>query len=128
MRFEHTAYNVLEPVAQVKWYVENVGMKVLRANETAPFVHFISDAENRLTLEFYHSPNGLVPNYFEINVWTQHIAFNSSDIAADIARLEAAGGKQDGEAVHFPNGDSVVFVRDPWGLTLQLVQRSTPLF
>ncbi len=128
MRFEHTAYNVPEPALQVKWYVENVGMKVLRENLTAPFIHFITDSENRLTLEFYHNPNGQIPNYWDISVWTQHIAFTSSDIAADIARLEAAGGKQEGEAVHFPNGDSVVFVRDPWGLTLQLVQRSTPLF
>jgi glyoxylase I family protein len=128
MRFEHTAYNVPEPVNQVKWYVENLGMKVLRANETAPFVHFISDSENRLTLEFYHSPNGPVPNYFEINVWTQHIAFNSSDIYAEIARLELAGAKQDGMMVEFPNGDQVVFIRDPWGLTLQLVKRTTALF
>jgi glyoxylase I family protein len=128
MRFEHTAYNVPEPVKQVQWYVENVGMKVLRANDTAPFVHFISDSENRLTLEFYHSPNGPVPNYFEINVWTQHIAFNSSDIVADVARLEMAGAKQDGTMVEFPNGDQVVFIRDPWGLTLQLVKRTTALF
>jgi glyoxylase I family protein len=128
MRFEHTAYNVPEPALQVKWYVENLGMKVLRANETAPFVHFISDSENRLTLEFYHSPNGPVPNYFEINVWTQHIAFNSSDIYAEVARLELAGAKQDGTMVEFPNGDQVVFIRDPWGLTLQLVKRTTALF
>jgi catechol 2,3-dioxygenase-like lactoylglutathione lyase family enzyme len=124
MRFEHTAYNVSEPVKQVQWYVENLGMKVLRANETSPFVHFISDSENRLTLEFYHSPNGPVPNYFEINVWTQHIAFISSDIVADVARLEMAGAKQDGTMVEFPNGDQVVFIRDP----LQLVKRTTPLF
>jgi glyoxylase I family protein len=128
MRFEHTAYNVSEPVKQVQWYVENVGMKVLRENLTSPFVHFISDSENRLTLEFYHSPNGPVPNYWEINVWTQHIAFTSSDIDADVARLEIAGAKQDGTMVEFPNGDQVVFIRDPWGLTLQLVQRTTPLF
>ena len=28
MRFEHTAYNVPEPIQQAKWYVENLGMKV----------------------------------------------------------------------------------------------------
>ena len=128
MRFEHTAYNVPEPIQQAKWYVENLGMKVLRANETAPFVHFISDSENRLTLELYNNPLGPVPNYFEISTWTQHIAFTSSDIFADIARLEAAGAKQAGEMVNFPNGDTVVFIRDPWGLTLQLVKRTTPLF
>jgi catechol 2,3-dioxygenase-like lactoylglutathione lyase family enzyme len=128
MRFEHTAYNVPEPVKQAKWYVENLSMKILRANETAPFVHFISDSENRLTLEFYNNPLGAVPDYWQINAWTQHIAFISSDIVADVARLEMAGAKQAGTMVEFPNGDQVVFVRDPWGLTLQLVKRTAPLF
>jgi glyoxylase I family protein len=128
MKFEHTAYNVPDPIAHAAWFVQHVGMTVLRANQTSPFVHFITDSQNRLTLELYNNPLGPVPNYLEINPWTQHIAFSSSDLAADLARLEAAGAKQDGEITTFPNGDRVVFIRDPWGLTLQLVKRTTPLF
>jgi hypothetical protein len=38
-----------------------------------------------------------------------------------------AGATPAGEIVTTPTGDVMTFVRDPWGLTVQLVKRAKPL-
>jgi hypothetical protein len=43
------------------------------------------------------------------------------------ARLIDAGGKAEGEINHASNGDVLAFVRDPWGIVIQLARRATPL-
>jgi predicted enzyme related to lactoylglutathione lyase len=54
---------------------------------------------------------------------TLHLAFVSEDIQSDIDRLSAAGAKLEGSITDLPGGDIMAFIRDPWGLTLQLVKR-----
>ena len=58
---------------------------------------------------------------------TLHVAFLVDDIAATRAQWIAGGGKADGEINTTAAGDKLAFVRDPWGLTLQLVQRAKPM-
>jgi len=41
--------------------------------------------------------------------------------------LLAAGARSAREVVVTPAGDEMTFLRDPWGVTLQLVRRATPL-
>jgi glyoxylase I family protein len=128
MRFEHTAYNVSEPAAQAQWYVEAFGLRIVRSIGAPTFTHFVTDAENRLTLEFYNNERGPIPDYRAINQWTQHIAFSSADLRADALKLSGLGATWDGEVVDLPGGDQTTFVRDPWGLTVQLIQRVKPLY
>ncbi|HKI31636.1 MAG TPA: hypothetical protein VKA46_07190 [Gemmataceae bacterium] len=42
-------------------------------------------------------------------------------------RLLAAGARSAGEVVVTPAGDEMTFLRDPWGVALQLERRATPL-
>ena len=128
MRFEHTAYNVPEPAAQAQWYVDAFGLRIVRSIGAPTFTHFVTDSEGRLTLEFYCNERGPIPDYHAINQWTQHVAFSSSDLQTDAAKLSSLGGQWDGVIVDLPGGDQTAFVRDPWGLTIQLIQRVTPLY
>ena len=41
--------------------------------------------------------------------------------------MEKAGGKLSGKIDYQPNGDILAFVQDPWGFTLQFVQRAQSL-
>ena len=42
---------------------------------------------------------------------------------AERQRLVAAGASLDGDIDERANGDRLAFLRDPWGYTIQLVQR-----
>lgn len=128
MRFEHTAYNVTDPAAQAQWYVDAFKLRIVRAIGAPTFTHFVTDSENRLTLEFYNNSLGPIPDYHGINQWTQHVAFSSDDLSSDARELSSLGATWDGAIVDLPGGDRTTFVRDPWGLTVQLIQRVRALY
>ncbi len=126
MKLEHTAYNVAEPKAQANWYVENLGMTLVRDIPTAPFITFIGDDAGGL-IELYANPNADIPDYHSMSPYILHLAFLSEDIEADKAKLLSAGATDTGIAETLPTGDEYVFVRDPWGVSVQLIKRSAPL-
>lgn len=127
MKFEHTAYNVPEPAKQAAWYIDHMGMVMIRVGGGPTAIHFVGEPGGRFIIELYNNPNGPLPDYGAISMWTQHIAFVSEDLDADRATLVAAGGKADGGTIVLPSGDSTAFVRDPWGLCIQLIKRLKPL-
>ncbi len=123
MRLEHVAFNVHDPAEVSAWYEAHLGMKVIRRAGAPMFAHFLADASGLSLLEFYHHPTIPVPVYAEVDPWIHHIAFAVTEIESDLARLVAAGGTALGGPLSNPAGDVAVFVRDPWGLALQLVKR-----
>lgn len=127
MKFEHTAYNVPEPARHAQWYIDHLGMVMIRVVGGPTAIHFVGEAGGRFVIELYTNPNGALPDYGSISVWTQHMAFTSDNLGADRAKLVAAGGKAEGDEMVLPTGDSTAFVRDPWGLTIQLIRRLKPL-
>jgi catechol 2,3-dioxygenase-like lactoylglutathione lyase family enzyme len=127
MNIEHIAFNIPEPVMAAQWYAENLDLQIVRASTESPFIHFLADSAGRGVLEFYHDPRGAVPDYQALNPFTLHIAFMVDDIEATRARLVAAGATAEGETLTTPSGDQLAFVRDPWGVTLQLAKRVKPL-
>jgi len=126
MNLEHIAINVAEPAAMSAWYVENMGMRIVLAAPSAPFMHFISDEKGSM-VELYSNPVAPVPDYASMSPFQFHLSFSTSDIAADHARLLAAGADSVDEISETPMGDKLVFVRDPWGVPVQLVQRNKAL-
>ena len=126
VKLEHVAFNVPEPAAMAAWYVEHLGLKLVLAAEQAPYMHFLSDDAGSL-IELYNNPKGPIFDYEEVNPYSLHLAFSTSDMDGDIARLVAAGARQWAEIELTPRGDRLVFLRDPWEVTVQLVQRSSPL-
>ncbi len=127
MKIEHTAYQVEDPVAVARWYVEHLGLTVKRAQNERPFGQFLADDGDTVMLEFYNNPKVRVPDYRAIDPLILHIAFWTDDVEATRARLLAAGASAEGEALVTPTGDHVAMLRDPWGLAIQFVHRAQPM-
>ncbi len=127
MDIEHIALNVVDPVQMAAWYVEHLGMRVLRKLEQAPFTHFIADASGRVVLELYYHGKAKMPNYEALDPLSLHIAFRTDDVAAERQRLLTVGAKPTGDIVTTESGDVMTFVRDPWSVTIQLVKRVRPM-
>ncbi|EJF10983.1 VOC family protein [Pontibacter sp. BAB1700] len=126
MKLEHFALNVEDPVAMTAWYVEHLGMQVVRQMEQAPFMTFLADDSGRVMIEVYLNPADEVPPYRDMNPLLVHLAFVSENPTEDKDRLIAAGGTLESEQ-HLEDGSHLVMLRDPWGLALQLCKRGVPM-
>jgi glyoxylase I family protein len=126
MNIEHFAINVSDPVALADWYVKNLGMIVVRQVDEGPMTRFLADTARRTVVEVYRQ-NAPVPDYRGMNPFTFHIAFETDDVAGTRGRLIAAGATADGDINTAANGDTLCFLRDPWGVTLQLAKRGEAL-
>jgi catechol 2,3-dioxygenase-like lactoylglutathione lyase family enzyme len=127
MKIEHVAFNVPDPVAAARWYVENLGFTVKRRFVEPPYGHFLADDSGTVMVELYKRTDAPVPDYPAQHPAVLHLALTSRDVEADVRRLTAAGGALVGEIDRQAGGDVLAFVRDPWGVSLQLVQRSQPM-
>ena len=126
MKLEHAALNLPDPHATAHWYAENLGLRIVKENENTPFEHFLAD-DAGVMLEFYNNPAGELPDYAAMSPFTLHLAFTATDLDADYERLLGAGATAAGDVTTTPAGDHIVFLRDPWGVSLQLVSRAKPL-
>jgi catechol 2,3-dioxygenase-like lactoylglutathione lyase family enzyme len=126
MKIEHVAFNVADPVAVAAWYVENLGMTVVRKIDEAPYTHFLGDTGGQVLLEIYNNPPEQVPPYSDMDPLLLHLAFVSTNPEADAQRLQKAGATWV-EEVKLDDGSHLVMLRDPWGLALQLCLRGNPM-
>jgi catechol 2,3-dioxygenase-like lactoylglutathione lyase family enzyme len=127
IRFEHIALNVKDPEAVVKWYCQNLDMKVVRKGLPPVNMHFVADAGGNMMFEFYNSPGGLVLDYNSMSPQSLHIAFMVEDVLAVRDRLLAVGATIAEDTTTTPAGDQILIMRDPWGLPIQFVKRSQPM-
>ena len=77
-------------------------------------------------MELYTNSDAPIPDYVNMNQFTLHVAFAVEDAAAVRDRLVTAGATLIDESGSMESS-ILVFLRDPWGVTLQLCQRSRPL-
>ena len=126
LNVEHVAWNVSEPAAMAAWYVEHLGMRVVRKLATPPHIHFLADASGRVVIEIYSNPVDPVPDYASMHPTRFHLAFHAEDPDVARAALVAAGAIFVDEQTH-ADGSRLLMLRDPWGLALQLCKRATPL-
>ena len=125
MHLEHVALNLPEPKAAAQWYADNLEMRIVKSVDEAPFMTFVADSQGGM-LEFYHNPKGALPDYPAMNPLTLHLAFAVDDVEAERDKLLAAGATDAGEIETTPTGDRLLFLRDPWGVPLQLLTRAEP--
>jgi len=125
MKFEHFGINVPDARAMGQWYVEHLGFRLVRSREEAPYTRFLADETGRVVVELYTNPAATIPGYSAQHPLVFHLAAWSSDVAADRARLEKAGAALFVEEV-MPDGTRLTMMRDPWGVPLQLCQRTKP--
>lgn len=123
---EHVAWNVAEPTAMAAWYVEHLGMRIVRRLATAPHIHFLADANGRVVIEIYSNPADPTPDYASMHPLRFHLAFAADNPDAARAALVAAGATFV-EEQSLADGSRLLMLRDPWGLALQLCKRATPL-
>jgi catechol 2,3-dioxygenase-like lactoylglutathione lyase family enzyme len=126
LSFEHLAINVSDPAAVAAWYVEHLGMEVVRRGDAPVHMHFLADASRRAMIELYTNTAAPTDVYRGLHPAQLHIAFASTDPDADTSRLVAAGATLV-EHLHSPDGSHLVMLRDPWGLPLQLARRTVPM-
>ena len=56
MKIEHVAFNVPDAVKAAQWYVEHLGMQILRSSNESPYIHFLADLQYLLGLFVALSP------------------------------------------------------------------------
>lgn len=127
MKLEHVAFNVAEPEQVSAWYQAHLGLRLAKVAQTPTFTAYFLVDDHQSLLEFYRNPAVPVPDYFAINPANLHVAFVTDDVEREKDRLVAAGASVQGEKTVFPSGVEYYYVRDPWGLVIQIVKRPAPL-
>ena len=125
LRPEHFEVNIFEAKEQVKWYVENLGLKIVRQGGETNY--FIADSKDNMMLEFNQIANSPVLEFEKINYNSFHIAFMIEDIEAIKEKLIFAGAKLAEDIKKTASGDQVLMLRDPWGKAIQFVKRVKPM-
>ena len=120
LKIEHIALQVEDPRAMAAWYIDQLGMQVVRDAGAAVF---LGDATGEVILELYHNETVAVPDYAAMDPLLLHVAFASADPPADASPLIQAGATQIDD-IHGDNGDRIIVLRDPWGLSIQLAKRT----
>ena len=123
MIFEHFALNVTDAPAATAWYVQNIGLKVVKQQQESPFTAFLADATGRVFLEVYSNPAAPVTKFSEQHPLVFHWALVSEDPSLDSARLIAAGARVESDGV-LADGSRLIMMRDPFGIPLQLCCRA----
>lgn len=127
MKIEHIALNVPDPGAIAEWYVANLGMHVVRQSGAPTYTTFLSDGDGETVLELYLFDGAPLPDYAAQDPMVLHLAFYATGAVEAAKRLAAAGATLLGEPRSTDRGDTLIFLRDPWGISLQLVERSSQL-
>ena len=127
MKIEHIALNVPDPAAIADWYVANLGMQVARQSGAPTYTTFLADSDGDTVLELYRFDGAPLPDYAAQDPMVLHLAFSSANAVEQARQLAAAGAQLQGEPRATDAGDTLIFLRDPWGIALQLVERSRPL-
>lgn len=127
LQVEHVAWQVHDPAAVAAWYGANLGFKVLRKMDVAPFTHFLVDAGGRVVVEIYHNPAAAIPDYRSMNPLLLHLAFASDNPESDRDTLIKAGATIAEDAFITPAGDKLIMLRDPFGFAIQLCKRARPM-
>jgi catechol 2,3-dioxygenase-like lactoylglutathione lyase family enzyme len=125
MKFEHFALNVPDARAHAAWYVTHVGFTYARQQSVAPYTTFLADDTGRTVVELYSNPGAAMTDFSSQHPLLFHFALVSTAAPADRARLEKAGATLFVEAPQ-PDGSLLIMLRDPWGVALQLCQRTIP--
>lgn len=127
MYVEHIGFAVEKPLETACWYVENLGFRLLKKVHNGPGADnaFIIDAAGGTAFELIGQP-GFAPTFGLVPTLSQlHLAFYADDPHAEAERLVAAGAKFEGETPAAP-GDTLLYLRDPYGGVIQLVKRKEP--
>jgi glyoxylase I family protein len=125
MRLEHFALQVPDPIAMADWYVKHLGCVIVRSFGEPAHGRFLRVGD--VLLEIYRNPLADVPDYSAASPLLMHLAFSSSNLAADRDRIVKAGARVVDDVATTSSGDQIMMLRDPWNVPLQFVKRAEPM-
>lgn len=124
MRFLHTMIRVGDLDASLRFYVEVLGMKLLRRKDypegrfTLAFIGY-GDESSHTAIELTHNWD---TSSYDIGNGFGHIAIEVDDVYAACEKIRAQGGKIVREAGPMKHGETVLaFVEDPDGYRIELL-------
>jgi len=127
LRFEHLALNVADPQSAANWYVENLGMKVVRHSGAPSFTNFVADDEKHMMIELSANTAAPILDLSKFNTVSLHFAFVVDDVRSLRTGLIEAGATLAEEIRETNAGDQVLVLRDPWGFPIQFIKRTEAL-
>jgi catechol 2,3-dioxygenase-like lactoylglutathione lyase family enzyme len=121
---EHIGITVEQPVEMANWYQEVLGFQIQFAGQDAEKgVAFLTDANNKVMLEFGKIPN-VTPLCKKIDHPLQlHIAIKSDDPDQEVEYLISKGATFIEKCPITRPGENLIVLRDPWGNSIQLAKR-----
>ena len=124
-RIEHIGICVEEPIEMAEWYHETLGFNIkFSAQDEEKGVAFLTDGSDRVMLEFGRVPN-VMPLTKGISHHLQfHIALASEDPDKEADYLASKGAKFIEKCPIKRPGENLIVLSDPWGNTIQLVNRN----
>ena len=123
---EHLAINMADSRARSMWYRDNFGFVAICDATVGPFTIFSSDAGKHLMFELYHFPQYPIVDFQKLNPFSMHVAFATNNVAGARDGL-TKGGASFIEFHNTAQGDSVLVLRDPWGMPIHIVKRVKPM-
>lgn len=73
----------------------------------------------------YEGNTSASPKLFDQKSWTSggffHIAVTTADPDMLATKVEQSGGRRVGKTVILPNGETALYVQDPWGNAIEIV-------
>jgi len=127
VRFEHLALNVADPQSVANWYVENLGMKVVRQGGPPSFTNFVADDGKHMMIELATSAAAPILDLSKFNNASLHFAFVVDDVWSLRTGLIETGATLAEEIRETNAGDQVLTLRDPWGFPIQFIKRGEAL-
>jgi lactoylglutathione lyase len=125
--FLHTMLRVKDLDASLKFYTQQLGMKVLRQRDypsgkfTLAFVGY-GDETDHTVIELTHNWEQKEP--YQLGSAFGHLALGVPDVYKTCERLAAAGVKIPRPAGPMAHGGAVIaFIEDPDGYRIELIQR-----
>jgi catechol 2,3-dioxygenase-like lactoylglutathione lyase family enzyme len=111
-----------------EWYRDYLGFQIIRsAGNDEDGVSFVVDDGGNTILELGRLPEGPPLDSRNLLPLQLHIAVECEDPTAEAARLVAAGAEFLGESPRNARPGEKILLRDPWGYTIQLVNRKNDL-
>jgi lactoylglutathione lyase len=129
MRLLHTMVRVANLDESIKFYIEVLGMKLLRRKDypsgkfTLAFVGYGNESEEAV-IELTHNWD---VDHYELGNAYGHIALEVDDVYEACDKIKKRGGKVVREAGPMQSGTTILaFVEDPDGYKIELLGKKRP--
>jgi len=111
-----------------KWYEENLGFKIIHTHgNDKDGVNFLYDEKSGFLLELFRSPDAGILEFSYMRPITFHLAIDCKDPLALAKQLESHGAKIIEGSHNIDHDSEKILIKDPWGMTLQLINRNKKL-